>query len=179
MLETLNLSYTSLLRNNASAREITRFVGLNCMGRKVTQPLIHFFANCQIGDHMGQEKMCDLYRSVVMWLELPISSVPHFHMLSDIPSVYHEIRGTFRVGSISYTPQLGFVLHYSYFFTFTIPPKPKGKGMKTRGVTLSVSTAKRAWTSVRWRQVAVPRTQALDEAVTEDEPVSNQDSVSY
>ena len=109
-------------------------------------------------------------------LELPISGLLNFHMSSTrraaAPSVCHKICATFSLSSSPYTPLLSFVLVYSYFFTFIMPPKTKGKGRKEDNrELLSVSRAKWAWMSMGQRQ-------ALEKTVTEDESATSQDQVS-
>ena len=59
-----------------------------------------------------------------------------------------------------------------------MPPKPNGKGMKARRLALSVSFAKVARNSVGCKHVPVTLTQALDESLAADEPVSGQVPVS-
>ena len=55
-----------------------------------------------------------------------------------------------------------------------MPPKPKGKNKKSRGVTLSLSPMKRTKKAARHKQVSVPIAQELDKTLTEEEPTSGQ-----
>ena len=59
------------------------------------------------------------------------------------------IHGILLVSTFQYTPRLGFVV--IYFFTFTMPPR--GKGKKTRGASPSVSPLKQARKGAGRKQV--------------------------
>ena len=59
-----------------------------------------------------------------------------------------------------------------------MPPKPKSKGKKTKGVTVSVSLTKRTKRAARCNQVPVIPVQALDQTLQEDDPASGQNGVS-
>ena len=58
-----------------------------------------------------------------------------------------------------------------------MPPKPQGKGMRSKRVIVTFSLAKWVRKAVGCKQAPVAFTQALDESLTEVDPISGQDSV--